>query len=215
MTVGDFNADGKADLAVANYGSDNVGVLLNAGQYRPGVRELDSPHAVRFGVQTRGFGAGQLVEGTGNAFDGAGRLEVAGQTYAPTLAADFLADGDRTVVTPTVAIAGLYVSREITVPDTGNEDFARTVDVFTNPTDSPITTTVRIVGNLGSDAATTVLDDLRRRHDDRDHRPVDRHRRRRRHGHAGDHPLHPRPGRLAADVGRSRDRATTSSGPTT
>ena len=42
------------------------------------------------------------------------------------------------------------------MPNTGNEDFARTVDVFSNPTASPITTTVRIVGNLGSDAATTV-----------------------------------------------------------
>ncbi|MCY2987786.1 MAG: FG-GAP-like repeat-containing protein [Planctomycetota bacterium] len=157
VTVGDFNADGKSDLAVANSEVNNVGILLSSLQSRPGVRELDSPHAVRFGVQAGGFGGGQLVEATGKAFDGAGRLEVAGQTYAPTTAADVLADGDRTVVTPLVTIAGLNVSREITVPNTGNEDFARTVDVFTNPTTSPITTTVRIVGNLGSNAATTVF----------------------------------------------------------
>ena len=29
MTVGDFNGDGKPDLAVANLDSDNVSVLLN------------------------------------------------------------------------------------------------------------------------------------------------------------------------------------------
>ena len=31
VTVGDFNADGKDDLAVANSDSDNVGVLLGNG----------------------------------------------------------------------------------------------------------------------------------------------------------------------------------------
>jgi autotransporter-associated beta strand protein len=154
--VADFNADGRDDLAVANYGSLNVGIFLNTGQYRPSVQELDSPSAMRLAIQSRGFGAGQLVEGTGGAFDGMGRLEVAGQTYAPASADEYLADGGRTAVTPTVAIAGLYVSRKITVPDSGTEDFARTVDVLTNPGSQPITTTVRIVGNLGSDAATTV-----------------------------------------------------------
>ena len=31
LAVADFNGDGKLDIAVANYGSNNVGVLLNAG----------------------------------------------------------------------------------------------------------------------------------------------------------------------------------------
>jgi hypothetical protein len=169
VTVGDFNADGKNDLAVANYDHNvgvlyrNVGVLLNAGEYKGGVRELNTPHAVRFHVQTRGFGAGQLVEATGNAFDGASRLDVFGQTHAPTLPDDYLTDGQRTLVTPTAVIAGLYVSRDVTVPAIGSEDFARTVDVFRNPTDSPIATTVRIVGNLGSDAATTICSETRSR----------------------------------------------------
>ncbi|MEH2123762.1 FG-GAP repeat protein [Nostoc sp.] len=30
VTVGDFNGDGKQDLAAANYNSNNVSVLLNA-----------------------------------------------------------------------------------------------------------------------------------------------------------------------------------------
>jgi hypothetical protein len=54
-------------------------------------------------------------------------------------------------------MSSLTVSREITVPATGSEDFARTVDVFTNPSGSAITTTVRIVSNLGSDAATAIF----------------------------------------------------------
>ena len=61
------------------------------------------------------------------------------------------------MVTGDGTVAGLTVSRKVTVPNTGSQDFARTVDTFTNPTDAPITTTVTVVGNLGSDAATTVF----------------------------------------------------------
>ena len=80
-----------------------------------------------------------------------------GQPYAPTLLNSTTADGGRTVLTGTGTIAGLTVSRKITVPGTGTEDFARTLDIFTNSTGAPITTTVTIVGNLGSDAATRVF----------------------------------------------------------
>ncbi|MCY2989516.1 MAG: Ig-like domain-containing protein, partial [Planctomycetota bacterium] len=157
VTVGDFNADGKPDLAVANAGSGNVGVLLGASadNYRAALA-LASPHALSFLVQTDGFGGGQLVEGTHDAFDGLNRLRVAGQDYAPHIQPNDLTDGNRTVVTPQAMLGGLYVHREITVPLAGDEDFARTMDVFLNPTDKPISTTVRIVGNLGSDDATTV-----------------------------------------------------------
>src|SRR5208282_412480 len=47
--------------------------------------------------------------------------------------------------------------REVTVPDGGGQDFARTIDTFQNSTGSSITTTVTILGNLGSDAATAVF----------------------------------------------------------
>ncbi|QDU49595.1 hypothetical protein [Gimesia panareensis] len=66
-------------------------------------------------------------------------------------------DGERTVVTNTQNLSGLDVHREITVPETGSQDFARSVDVFHNPTASPITETVTIVGNLGSDEETVVF----------------------------------------------------------
>jgi hypothetical protein len=47
--------------------------------------------------------------------------------------------------------------RAVTVPSAGTIDFSRTIDTFTNSTGSSIATPVRIVGNLGSDAATTVF----------------------------------------------------------
>ncbi|MFO0821305.1 MAG: autotransporter-associated beta strand repeat-containing protein [Pirellulales bacterium] len=68
-----------------------------------------------------------------------------------------LNDSVQTVVTNSQSVAGLTVSREVTVPSTGSQDFVRTIDVFTNPTANPITTTVSVIGNLGSDAATTVF----------------------------------------------------------
>ena len=154
LAVSDLNGDGRNDLVTGV--TIGVGVLLDAADYRPGVHSLLSPQGLGFAVQTRGFGAGQLVEAAEGAADGLGRLEVAGQTLDAALRADFLQDADQTVVTGVSGISGLHVQREITVPATGSEDFARTIDVFTNPTDQPITTTVRIVGNLGSDAATTV-----------------------------------------------------------
>ena len=116
---------------------------------------LSSPSGYPFDIDPRDFGSGQIVQGAANAFDGANRLQLSGADFAPSAGAT-LTNGGRTVVTATQAFSGLDVHREITVPDTGSEDFARTVDVLTNPTGSPITTTVRIVGNLGSDAATTV-----------------------------------------------------------
>ena len=64
---------------------------------------------------------------------------------------------ETTLVTGTATMAGLNVNREVTVPNTGTEDFARFIEVFDNPTGSPITVPARIVGNLGSNGATTVV----------------------------------------------------------
>src|SRR5262249_59795710 len=44
---------------------------------------LTSPHNYKFDPQIGGFGAGQLVQGSGNAFDGLNRLQVGGTDFAP------------------------------------------------------------------------------------------------------------------------------------
>jgi uncharacterized delta-60 repeat protein len=115
-----------------------------------------TPGARSFDIDVYGQGAGQLVEGTGNAFDGLNRLRVAGTDFAPP-GTPALDDGGRTALTAEQTLAGLVVHREITVPIAGAQDFARTIDVFQNPGTSPITAEVRILGNLGSDAATSVF----------------------------------------------------------
>ncbi|MFO1001424.1 MAG: fibrinogen-like YCDxxxxGGGW domain-containing protein [Planctomycetaceae bacterium] len=76
--------------------------------------------------------------------------------FAP-YAKSLLDDAGRTIVTTQQAISGIIVSRDVTVPATGSQYFARTIDTFTNSTASLIEVPVRVNGNLGSDAATTVF----------------------------------------------------------
>ncbi len=154
MAEGDYNGDGRLDLAEPNGGTMTFGLLTSA--LSQGLAVLQTPQELALEIQAAGFMAGQLVQGPDNAFDGLNRLQVGGANYAP-ITDSATDDGGRTVVTGNHNLAGLTVHREITVPATGNEDFARTVDVFQNPMGAAITTNVRIVGNLGSDAATTVF----------------------------------------------------------
>ncbi len=154
LALGDFNRDGKKDIAVTDPDADSVWILSNSPT-RATV-SLTSTHGRAFDVSYGGAMAGQLVHSSQNAFDGVNRLVVGGIAYETALQAPLTVDGGHTVVTPTVSLAGLDVHREITIPDSGDEDFARTLEVLYNPSGTPITTTVRIVGNLGSDADTTV-----------------------------------------------------------
>jgi hypothetical protein len=96
---------------------------------------------------------GYLSNGTSDAYDGAYYLEVGGTTYGGGTATTSL--GGRNVILPEQSIAGLEVSRQIYVPSTGGE-YARFLDVLRNTGSSPVTTTVTIRGNLGSDSSTLV-----------------------------------------------------------
>lgn len=94
-----------------------------------------------------------------DAFDGYGRLLVdvaggGGPTFYRAPGADSCAreDADRELVLPPVAIDGLEVSRKVYVPATGG-GFLRWLDTIRNPTAATITTTVRFIGNLGTDNA--------------------------------------------------------------
>jgi hypothetical protein len=157
IAVGDFNGDGRCDLAVAG---SNTSILMNLGGASLPFA-LTSAHSSLFDTATGTFGTGQFVQGgcTGNtnAFNGYGRLVVGGLRFQPNTLSSNTSDDGQSLVTGNGTFSGLSVSRKITVPNTGNEDFARTIDTFTNPTNAPITTTVQILGNLGSDAGTTVF----------------------------------------------------------
>ena len=120
------------------------------------ILQLVSPNGQLFDADRHDEGMGQLVQGSSNAFDGLNRLMVNGAIFG-TATSPTMADGDRTIVTPSTSVAGLSVSRKVTVPTLGVQDFARTVDVFTNPSSSAISVSVQLLGNLGSDATTTVF----------------------------------------------------------
>ena len=119
---------------------------------------LNSPSGFEFRIDLSNHGAGQLVHGTGNAFDGLNRLRVDGANYIqPAHRRGTTADHDRTTVTWPAKMSELDVHREITVPVAGTADFARSIEVFHNPTEAPISFSASVVGNLGSDASTTVF----------------------------------------------------------
>jgi hypothetical protein len=163
MAVGDLNLDGLPDLVVANSGastsSNSISTMLDF--YGPSAVTFNSPHSYTFDVATDFFGPGEFIQGTNNAFDGFGRLMVGGVLFRPSQQTYTMpssgADSGQSVTTAAGTAAGLTIYRKITVPNSGSEDFARTVDYFTNSTGSDITTTVQIVGNLGSGASTAVF----------------------------------------------------------
>jgi hypothetical protein len=68
-----------------------------------------------------------------------------------------LADSGASFRTNPELVSSLSVSRKLTVPSAGSQDFARTIDSFSNSTGAAITAPIRIVGNLGSDATTSVF----------------------------------------------------------
>jgi uncharacterized protein YgfB (UPF0149 family) len=122
---------------------------IAGGDFVITTNSFNTPGGFLFDPEPRGFGAGQFVQGLSNSFDGLNRLRVDGRDFTPQGSAredDF----SQTLLIPMQTLSGLNVSREITVPNAGIHDFARTLDVFHNPTASEISTTVTIVGNLGS-----------------------------------------------------------------
>ncbi len=155
VAADDFDNDGKLDLAVTTCQDETVVVSLNSSSAVPVT--LKSASGLSFEVAVGTFGAGELIQGGNNAFDGYGRLIVGGVAYRSDNSLYTTEDDGQTIVTGDDTIDGLTVSRQVTVPNTGDEDFARTIDSFTNNTDTAITTTVTIVGNLGSDDDTRVF----------------------------------------------------------
>ena len=80
--AGDYDGDGRLDLAAVNRDSNNVGVLLNVSS--TDLLSTYSPHGYSLDTQLGGYMGGELVQGSDNAFDGLNRLQVGGADYWPT-----------------------------------------------------------------------------------------------------------------------------------
>ena len=97
---------------------------------------------------------GSISNGTSDAYDGGLYLRVGGNNF-PSVAQARLLDADRTLRLGPVQLTGLRVERDIFVPADGR--FARFLEVLRNDGAAPITTTVSVYGNLGSDGGTVFV----------------------------------------------------------
>ncbi len=93
VAAADFNGDGKADLAVANYGSDNVSVLLGNGD---GAFQAAVDYSA--GSDPRSVAIGD--------FNGDGRTDLAVANYSSNDASVLLGNGDGTFQTAVNYTAG-------------------------------------------------------------------------------------------------------------
>lgn len=75
--------------------------------------------------------------------------------YNKTGAAPTTECGGRQLVFPALPVGGLSVSRKVFVPT--NDQFARWLNIFTNTTGAPITFSMMIANNLGSDSNTRIV----------------------------------------------------------
>jgi hypothetical protein len=115
--------------------------------------DLTSAGGFLFDIQDRS--GGELSNGSIDAYDGCYYLDVGGVRWRSGGAGTTTLMG-RQVEMPSSSVAGLDVQRIVYVPSAMG-DWARYLDVLTNRGATPITTTVRISGNLGSDSGTRLI----------------------------------------------------------
>jgi uncharacterized delta-60 repeat protein len=159
----DFNQGEGYAMAVGPDGRVLVAGSGYNGSYREfavwratsgGAVPLAGAGGFTFNVDPAGVGAGQVG---GPGFESLNALRVNTTDFTAPLAANGAADGGRTLLTGIQTLDQLAVYREVTVPDGSGVSFARNVDAFSNSIGLPVSTTVRYVSNLGSDAATVVF----------------------------------------------------------
>ena len=140
----------------ANDGSNNNMAMIRL-QPQGTTLTLFTPHGFALDIDRDQQGVGQILRGP-NLFHGANRLAIDGSEFATAFGdSGSLVDGGRTLVTNSRLYSQLNVSREITVPTAGSDDFSRQLEVFENPTSAAILTHVRLVTNLSSDSDTVVF----------------------------------------------------------
>ncbi len=113
-----------------------------------------SPHGFIFDVQRTGAGTGQLIQGKNDAFDGALKLLVDGNTFGTftTVAQEF------GLITEPQFYSTLQVQRRVTVTPTGNDDFARTIDIFGSSSGGAPVPMTYVTNLSGSTAVVTTSD---------------------------------------------------------
>jgi len=107
---------------------------------------------------------GDIVQIQGKSDSGTVYINNSGESYSSITVTPIrpftnpIVDGiHQELTTATQSLANWNVKREVFVPGSGNHTFARTVDVFTNPTATTTTRTVRIDGNFGYNVDTQVF----------------------------------------------------------
>lgn len=119
---------------------------------------LTSEGGYTFDIQDGAGGSwstdGSMSDGTSDAYDGCYYLDVNGTRY--TAPGATLGLGGRQVEMPEMPVGALRVRRLIYVPTSGG-DYARYLDVVSNPGATAATATITISGNLGSDGSTAVF----------------------------------------------------------
>ena len=101
---------------------------------------------------------GSIDDGSNNAYDNGWLLDVDGSSF-PSINPAIAQTGTdlRVLNIGPATLSSLEVTRQIYV--SGEDGFARFVDIFSNPTDAEITVVVDFDSNLGSDNETTLLAD--------------------------------------------------------
>jgi len=99
-------------------------------------------------------GDGNINDGSSDAYDGGLHLTVGGMPFTWFGEATAEESGRELVIGPWNHV-GLQIERKIYVPQ--DDNFARYLEVFNNPTASDITVNIQIFSNLGSDSGTDLV----------------------------------------------------------
>ena len=97
---------------------------------------------------------GDISDGSNDAYDGGLYLRVAGSSF-PGFSTGLAEDNGREIVLGPATIGGLTVSRKIYVPT--DQNYARFLEIVTNPTSSTQNISLQVSSNLGSDSSTKII----------------------------------------------------------
>ncbi len=145
----DVDLDGVCNYEDNCIGSGSTGVSGVVYEYLYDESDYDAGQGFRYDPND----GGELNDGSDDAYDSMYFLQVNDDQYTGSFVA--FEENDREFVFDEQVIDDLVVSRKLMVPTVIN-GFGRYLNIFHNPTASPITVDVRVYGNLGSNGQTKV-----------------------------------------------------------